>query len=98
MRTAERKDLAIETKTYADHARIIVRDTGKGLTGGEEERIFEPFVTSKVSGEGLGLGLAISASIVKEHGGTLSARNLETGGAEFVLELPLPQGTANVPA
>jgi len=97
-RTAERKDLAIETKIYADHAKIIVRDTGKGLTGGEEERIFEPFVTSKVSGEGLGLGLAVSASIVKEHGGTRSARNLETGAAEFVLELPMPQGTVDVPA
>ena len=54
-----------------------------------EAQIFEPFVTTKASGEGLGLGLAISASIVKEHGGKLSARNLETGGAEFTLELEI---------
>ncbi len=90
MQSSSRKKLTITLATDDVHARIIVSDTGVGLSGGQETAIFEPFVTTKASGEGLGLGLAISAGIVNEHGGTLSARNRMSGGAEFILELPLP--------
>ena len=51
-------------------------------------RLFEPFFTTKDSGGGLGLGLAISAGIVRDFGGSLSALNAEDGGALFVLDLP----------
>lgn len=90
MQTCERKKLTIALRKDDTHARIIVSDTGVGLSGGQETAIFEPFVTTKASGEGLGLGLAISAGIVNEHGGSLRARNRMSGGAEFILELPLP--------
>ncbi len=72
-------------------ARVFVRDTGEGSNGDEETTIFEPFVTTKPSGEGLGLGPAISAGIVSERDGSLTARNRPEGGAEFVLELPTPE-------
>ena len=62
-----------------------------GIEGGLQTTIFEPFVTTKSSGEGMGLGLAISAEIVKDHGGSLSARNCEGGGAEFAMELPVSE-------
>lgn len=93
MQTSSWKKLTITLRKDETHARIIVSDTGVGLSGGQETAIFEPFVTTKASGEGLGLGLAISAGIVNEHGGTLSARNRMSGGAEFILELPLPDAT-----
>jgi two-component system C4-dicarboxylate transport sensor histidine kinase DctB len=49
--------------------------------------LFEPFFTTKDQGEGLGLGLTISMSIVKEFGGALSAHNRAEGGAEFIIRL-----------
>ncbi len=85
------KHLSIAMEENGARARIIVRDTGKGIEGGSETTIFEPFVTTKASGEGMGLGLAISAEIVKEHGGSLFASNNDSGGAEFVMELPAPE-------
>ena len=91
MQDSPGKHLSIAMEESAGNATIVVRDTGSGLEGGSERAIFEPFVTTKASGEGMGLGLAISAEIVKEHGGRLSARNGEGGGAEFVMELPVAE-------
>ena len=91
MQDSPDKRLSIAMDGDGGSARIVVRDTGKGIEGGSEKTIFEPFVTTKASGEGMGLGLAISAEIVKEHGGSLFACNSDGGGAEFVMELPLPE-------
>lgn len=63
-----------------------IRDHGGGIAPGEEDRIFEPFVTGRV--QGVGLGLAITRRIVELHGGTISARNAEGDGAEFTLRIP----------
>jgi two-component system C4-dicarboxylate transport sensor histidine kinase DctB len=51
-------------------------------------RLFKPFFTTKETGSGLGLGLAISAEIVREMNGTIRAHNLPDGGAEFIIDLP----------
>ena len=91
MQDCSRKRLSIAVERGEGTARIVIRDSGRGLEGGSEKAIFEPFVTTRASGEGMGLGLAISAEIVKEHEGSLSARNHPGGGAEFVMELPLPK-------
>ncbi len=68
--------------------RVTVRDNGSGIPAEHLLRIFDPFFTTKPVGKGTGLGLSISYGIVEQHGGRLSARNAEGGGAEFVLELP----------
>ena len=91
MQESPDKRLSIAMDGDGGSASIVVRDTGRGIEGGSEKAIFEPFVTTKASGEGMGLGLAISAEIVKEHGGSLFACNSDSGGAEFVMELPLPE-------
>ena len=70
-------------------ARIGVEDNGQGLMGQTTEELLEPFHTTRASGQGMGLGLAISAAIVKEHEGTLTASNRNQGGACFVIEIPL---------
>jgi two-component system sensor histidine kinase HydH len=65
---------------------VSVRDHGPGLPAGQEERIFEPFVTTRV--RGTGLGLAIARRIADRHGGTLTASTHPQGGALFRLTLP----------
>ena len=65
---------------------ITVRDTGGGLPEEDLQRLFDPFFTTK--SEGMGVGLSVSNTIAKAHGGRLSASNGAEGGAEFILELP----------
>lgn len=66
---------------------IRVRDSGPGIPQEIVERLFEPFFTTKPSGKGLGLGLAISSSIIQAMDGQLTASNHVGGGAEFVVRL-----------
>ena len=75
-----------------DHVSLSVRDNGHGID--DPEALFEPFYTTKEPGEGVGLGLAISAGIAKELGGRLSARNANPQGAIFELLLPRVMGAA----
>jgi two-component system C4-dicarboxylate transport sensor histidine kinase DctB len=65
---------------------LSVEDNGAGLAA--PDKLFEPFYTTKKAGEGLGLGLAISAGFAAEAGGRLVARNAPDGGAVFELVLP----------
>lgn len=78
--TAARVDSAIE---------IRIADNGPGIAEGDMGKIFEPFFTTKSVGEGTGLGLWISFSIVGDYGGKITAHNTEAGGAEFRVVLPL---------
>jgi signal transduction histidine kinase len=66
--------------------RVIVVDSGSGIPQQSLNRIFEPFVTTKE--RGIGLGLAVSRRIVQEHDGQIFARNQPAGGAAFTVELP----------
>ncbi len=78
----------IKISLYKDDSAIfLLKDNGKGISN--LETIFEPFQTTKDSGKGLGLGLAISSNIISELGGMLQGKNLSTNGAEFTITLPL---------
>jgi two-component system C4-dicarboxylate transport sensor histidine kinase DctB len=66
---------------------LTVRDNGHGIA--DLDALFEPFYTTKGAGDGVGLGLAISSSIVADHRGRLTARNARGGGAVFEVQLPL---------
>jgi signal transduction histidine kinase len=77
------------TRGLAEGSRWVglrVNDQGPGLSAEVLGRLFEPFVTTKE--RGTGLGLAVSRRIVLEHSGELLVRNLPAGGAEFELRLP----------
>ena len=67
---------------------IRVQDTGPGIPAEHLSSIFEPFFTTKSEGHGLGLGLSTVYGIVERHHGTVEARNLDEGGAIFVITLP----------
>jgi len=70
--------------------RASVRDYGTGIPEEVRKRIFDQFFTTK--GKGLGMGLAIVRSIVKLHGGTIAAENVDGGGARFYFTLPTASG------
>lgn len=80
--------ITIEVFSGPNLARIQVHDNGPGFKVPAGE-LFEPFFTTKAPGEGVGLGLAISAGIARDLGGSLNARNASDGGAVFEISLPL---------
>lgn len=82
--------LTIKTELAGKSVLITVRDTGEGLKEGEIDRLFDPFVTTKPLG--MGLGLSICRSIIEAHGGTLRAQPAAPHGAEFQVSLPAAQG------
>jgi two-component system, NtrC family, C4-dicarboxylate transport sensor histidine kinase DctB len=89
MKDSAHKCISIRMELEERHVVLRVRDTGSGISPQAVERLFEPFFTTKAPGHGLGLGLAISASIVQAMHGELHAANHAEGGAEFTLKLPL---------
>ena len=86
---SEKKSVVVTLSREADEALIRISDSGSGLAPEVSARLFEPFLTTKPHGKGLGLGLAISSSIVQAMNGRLTAQNKPGEGAEFSLHLPL---------
>ena len=76
---------------------VEIRDTGHGLGQATLAELQEPFVTTRESGRGMGLGLAISAGILRDHGGEMQARNARGGGAVFRVVLPAPELEEDTP-
>ncbi|MBK7861541.1 MAG: response regulator [Archangiaceae bacterium] len=68
--------------------RVVIEDTGVGMTPEVQRRIFEPFFTTKPPGEGTGLGLSLTAEIVHQHGGVISFTSTPGKGTTFELRLP----------
>ena len=74
-----------------DWYEVVVEDDGTGIRPEHLPRLFEPFFSTKPTGQGVGLGLSVSLGLVQLHGGTLEGGNRESsdGGARFVLRLPV---------
>jgi PAS domain S-box-containing protein len=89
---ANRRRAVISTRFLgvAEAAEISVQDCGSGIAPGDTERIFQPFVTTKA--HGLGLGLAICRSVAEAHHGLLWAENAPDGGAIFHFKIPIAGG------
>ncbi len=88
---ADRRVLTVASSVEAAGAVVRIADRGGGLPD-PPERVFAPFYTTK--SEGLGMGLAISRSIVAAHGGKLSAQRNAEGGATFLIAIPTMHGGA----
>ncbi len=81
--------VSVSTKKQSEKIEIIVKDNGTGITEKALEKIFQPFFTTKPTGQGTGLGLSLSYDIVKTHGGELRVETKEGEGTTFIIQLPL---------
>jgi signal transduction histidine kinase/ligand-binding sensor domain-containing protein len=82
-------EVTVSTKNFDDRIEISVKDNGKGIPEGLKDKIFQPFFTTKPTGEGTGLGLSLSYDIItKGHAGTLKLNTKEGEGSEFIIQLP----------
>jgi PAS domain S-box-containing protein len=88
--SGQRKIIVRSAMLDSRTVKAFVTDFGTGIDENNIERLFEPFYTTKP--EGLGMGLSISETIIKAHGGTMEARNNREGGATFAFTLPANQG------
>jgi signal transduction histidine kinase len=79
----------VSTKKLGDKIEICVKDNGPGIPDSIKEKIFQPFFTTKPTGQGTGLGLSLSYDIVKAHQGELKVQTQENKGTEFYIILPL---------
>jgi signal transduction histidine kinase len=79
----------ISTRRSGSKVELIVKDNGNGIPGPALDKIFQPFFTTKPTGQGTGLGLSLSYDIIKAHGGTISVETREREGTTFTIELPI---------
>jgi len=83
--------VTVRTHKEKEQLLIEVKDNGTGIPKDKMEKIFQPFFTTKPTGQGTGLGLSLSYDIVKTHGGTLEVESTEGIGSTFIMELPIKQ-------
>ncbi|MGE4064632.1 MAG: ATP-binding protein [Rhodospirillaceae bacterium] len=89
----ESRELSVTLTRLADQIRLDVEDSGGGVATDVRGDIFEPLVTTK--SDGLGLGLTMSRSVVTAHGGTIELGDSKLGGARFIITLPANGGGEN---
>jgi len=80
----------IQTELINNKIKIQISDNGQGMTDETKDKVFQPFYTTKPTGQGTGLGMSISYDIVtKGHGGELTVESEVGEGSRFVIELPI---------
>ena len=80
--------VSVSTKRIGDKIEIKITDNGNGIPQKAIDKIFQPFFTTKPTGQGTGLGLSLSYDIVKAHGGELKVVTKEGEGSEFIIQIP----------
>jgi len=81
----------VSSKKVGKEVFISVRDNGSGIPQKILDKIFQPFFTTKPTGQGTGLGLSLAYDIIKAHGGEIKVETKEGEGTEFIISLPVNQ-------
>jgi signal transduction histidine kinase len=79
----------INNKSDSYRIELTVKDNGNGIPQKVIDKIFQPFFTTKPTGEGTGLGLSLSYDIIKAHGGEIKVETKENDGTEFIIQIPI---------
>ena len=79
----------VSTKKEGNKVLISVKDNGNGIRDSIKDKIFQPFFTTKPTGQGTGLGLSLAYDIVKAHGGEIKVETKEGAGSQFIIQLPV---------
>src|SRR6185369_3646381 len=81
--------VSVNTKKINGKVEISVKDNGNGIPAKVLDKIFQPFFTTKPTGQGTGLGLSLSYDIMKAHGGEIKVETKEGEGSKFIVQLPI---------
>ena len=81
--------VTVQTRKAGDRIEIHVEDNGNGIPQKILDKIFQPFFTTKPTGQGTGLGLSLAYDIVKAHGGEIKVESKEGEGSVFIIQLPI---------
>jgi len=81
--------VSVATKKIDDKVEITITDNGNGIPQEIVDKIFQPFFTTKPTGQGTGLGLSLSYDIIKAHNGEIKVNTKEGEGSDFVISLPI---------
>jgi signal transduction histidine kinase len=83
------RTVSVTTKRVDDKVEIAIKDNGTGISHKVLDKIYQPFFTSKPTGQGKGLGLSLSYDIIRPDGGELKVESKEGEGAALIINLPL---------
>jgi len=81
--------VSVQTKKINDKVEIIVSDNGNGIPQNIVDKIFQPFFTTKPTGQGTGLGLSLAYDIIKTHGGEIKVETKDDEGSKFIIQLTI---------
>ncbi|KAA9041151.1 GAF domain-containing protein [Ginsengibacter hankyongi] len=81
--------VSVSSKKMGGNVILTVKDNGNGIPQKVVDKIFQPFFTTKPTGEGTGLGLSLSYDIIKAHGGEIKVESKEGEGSEFIIQIPI---------
>ena len=81
--------VAVSTRKLPGSVEISVKDNGNGIPKQVMDKIYQPFFTTKPTGQGTGLGLSLSYDIIKSHGGEIEVKTQEGKCTEFIIQLPI---------
>jgi len=81
--------ITVTTQVVGDRFRLVVSDTGSGMSSQQQDQVFMPFYTTKAPGKGTGLGLSVSYGIIENLGGCLTVESTIGKGSSFTVEVPL---------
>jgi len=87
--TPEQGQISLSTRQEKEEVVLVVRDTGQGMAPEVQEKLFQPFFSTKPIGEGTGMGLAVVHGIVSAHGGRIQVESQPGKGSTFTIRLPL---------